>query len=167
MCVFVDPVHYKFIFMNKQKKPAQTQRSPNKSPFCQQSFSLLLVLSSSSICVAGHPANGLISWIKCSAEEMSGSLTAVWLSGWEVKGWQQVYWTFSLSPLSKCHTGTISVRRTEGEMSSPSLMDSVTQRHPYMLNHNETFEVQREKSSLPVSESPLQCWCIQCFWEKF
>ena len=38
---------------------------------------LLFILSSSSFCVAGHPANGLISWIKCSAEEMSGSLAAV------------------------------------------------------------------------------------------
>lgn len=40
---------------------------------------------------------------------MSGSLAALWLPGWEVKGWRQVCWTFSLLPLSKCHPGTISV----------------------------------------------------------
>lgn len=153
------------------KKAAQTQRPSNKRPFCHQSFSLLLISSSSSICAAGHPANGLISWIKCSAEEMSGSLTAVWLSGREVKGWRRVYWTFSLSPLSKCHAGTISVcsaggrfmRRTEGEISSPSLMDPATPRRSCTLNQHDTFEVQWEESSLPVSEGAAQCWSVQGF----
>lgn len=47
---------------------------------------------------------------------MSGSLAAVWLPGREVKGRRRVYWTFSLSPLSKCHPGTISVGSARGTL---------------------------------------------------
>lgn len=113
-------------------KPSQQVSSLSSS------LRLRLVLSSSSHCVAGHPANMLISWMKCFAEEMSGALAVVWLPGREVKGWQWAYWTFSLSPLSKCHIGTISLGSTggrlmwwtSGEASSSSLIDPVT---PKML----------------------------------
>lgn len=80
--------------MNKQEIKQHIHR-PESS---LSSSSLRLFLSSSSFCVTGHAANGLISRMKCTAEEMSGSMAAVWLPGREVKGRRQVYWTFSLSP---------------------------------------------------------------------
>lgn len=135
-------------------------------------LSLRLILSSSSFCAAGHPANGLISWMKCSTEEMSGSLAAVWLPGRQVKGWRQVYWTFSLSPLSKCHPGTISVGstggrlmwRTEGETSLPLLLDPATPET--LLNAQPAWNPRsstgrREESSLPVSEGAPGYWGVQ------
>lgn len=90
---------------------------------------------------------------------MSGSLAALWLPGWEVKGWRQVYWTFSPSPLSKCHPGTINAGFA-GDASCGGLRARRRRRHWWTqqpLRHPWSFQ----------RETPLRGVLTSCFWKSY
>lgn len=122
---------------------------------------------STSFCGSGQLANRVIIWIKRWADEMSGSLAAVCLPGWRVKGWRGfteplpslIYLNATQKPLADGFTRHACCAGLRVRTSSPLPMDPET---------SSRRRCERSTSVKPPGTELTSChWrSIPVFWAK-